>query len=392
MTDYKFQIYNNNQWRTIKRPRYFNGTNWLEARAIYICGSDSQWKQVYQVVTAPVITTQPVNSNGSIQAPVITSQPTSQSGNVNTTANFNITVQDPISGTRSYQWQRDIGTGFQNVTTGSGGTTPSYTTETLTGGMSGYKYRCAVTITGGIGDAYLTVVANGNGNLTYQWYTQAGSPVQYAVLSTFGTQNTGVYYCVVTNTRNDEPISVQSDSATATWTNTSSLNSSEATLTVVGADVTTRDNNSPTFNGSNAINSNFGNTRDISFGNTTTFGNVASNFSSNWNGQVTSNFASASIQSGTLYLQIGKYADGNGESTDVDYSTDGGSTWTNIVSTGSSAIDTGATGYTVSLSSMNLSSLKVRYNGRGSTSGEYDEYYSESWIKMYDIYLIYTPS
>ena len=50
---------------------------------------------------------------------------------------------------RSYQWQVDDGGGWANVSTGTGGTTASYTTPTTTTGMDGYLYRCAVSNTYG---------------------------------------------------------------------------------------------------------------------------------------------------------------------------------------------------------------------------------------------------
>lgn len=395
MTDYKFKIYHNNQWRTIKRPRYYNGTNWLEARAIYIY-SNNDWRQVYQVVTSPNITTQPTNQSGSVSAPTITTQPTNQSGDVNTTATFTITVADPFFGTRSYQWQRDSGAGFVNVTTGSGGTTNTYTTETLTAGMSGYKYRCVATITGGIGGATLSLVANGNGTLSYQWYKSNGDALNLEIYSYLTTQVTGDYYCKVTNTRNDEGITVQSNTATATWTNTSSLNSNEATLTVTGVDVTTRDDNNPTFSGTNASNVDYSKTRDISFGDTTTYGYVGANGSSTYNGDVTCHFASASITSGTLYLEAGLFATSSdwaevGASATLEYSTDNGSTWTEVVSTSNQEQDTTATSYEVSLGAIDMADLQVRYSGEGGVAGEYGEYSASAHIKMYDIYVIYTP-
>lgn len=61
-----------------------------------------------------------------------------------------LTVQFSVSATASsgsltYQWQVDTGGGFSNVSDGSGGTSSTYTTPTLSYTMNGYHYRCNVT-------------------------------------------------------------------------------------------------------------------------------------------------------------------------------------------------------------------------------------------------------
>lgn len=64
----------------------------------------------------------------------------------------------------------------------------------------------------------LSVVANANGVLTYQWY-QDNSPIANATSASLvlGSVSTSAsYYCVVTNTVNDVRASKQSDSATVT--------------------------------------------------------------------------------------------------------------------------------------------------------------------------------
>ena len=85
-----------------------------------------------------------------INTPVsISPQPTDQTVNVGATATFSLTA----SGTApiTYQWQvsTDGGGIYNNVSTGTGGTTNSYTTPATTVSMNGYKYRCNVTNTCG---------------------------------------------------------------------------------------------------------------------------------------------------------------------------------------------------------------------------------------------------
>lgn len=79
-------------------------------------------------VTALPNSTDPVSS--SIAAPA--------------TATFSVSA---TAGSPTYQWQisTDSGTTWNNVSTGTGGTTSSYTTPATTTGMNGYKYRVIAT-------------------------------------------------------------------------------------------------------------------------------------------------------------------------------------------------------------------------------------------------------
>jgi hypothetical protein len=77
--------------------------------------------------------------------PTISSQPSSAQVAVGATATFSVTASASGGGALSYQWKLN-GT---NVSTGSGGTTASYTTGTLALSDSGGLYTCDVTETGG---------------------------------------------------------------------------------------------------------------------------------------------------------------------------------------------------------------------------------------------------
>ncbi len=87
-----------------------------------------------------------------IAAPKITADPANATGAVGSTTTFSITssVGSQGTGPLTYQWQvsTDAGSTWNNVATGSGGTTTTYTTPTLTLGMDGYKYRPIVTDSG----------------------------------------------------------------------------------------------------------------------------------------------------------------------------------------------------------------------------------------------------
>ncbi|MDR6966764.1 hypothetical protein J2X31_000762 [Flavobacterium arsenatis] len=76
-----------------------------------------------------------------IAAHAITTQPTNQTVDAGTTATFTVAA----SNATGYQWQVDTGSGWNNVSTGTGGTTASYTTPATALGMTGYQYKVIVT-------------------------------------------------------------------------------------------------------------------------------------------------------------------------------------------------------------------------------------------------------
>ncbi len=197
-----------------------------------------------------------IASGSSVVAPTITSQPASTSVVAPNTATFTVSATTG-GGTLTYQWQRDTGGGFGNV---SGATSNSYTTPATTTGDTGSSYRCVVTNSAGSvtstaatltvtsavvaptittqpsaasvtvpTTATFTVVATtGGGTLTYQWQRNStnisgatsSSYTTPATTVTGGTANNGdAYRVVVTNSAG-------------------SVTSSAATLTVAAADTT----------------------------------------------------------------------------------------------------------------------------------------------------------
>lgn len=79
--------------------------------------------------------------------PYFSSHPTSRSAGEGTTTTFTVTaVNGSPTGTLTYQWQyrENASAEWKNVTSaqGTGGTTRSFTTVTLTTDMNGYQFRC----------------------------------------------------------------------------------------------------------------------------------------------------------------------------------------------------------------------------------------------------------
>nr|WP_321232667.1 choice-of-anchor D domain-containing protein [uncultured Psychroserpens sp.] len=80
-----------------------------------------------------------------ITLPTISTQPTNQSVIEPNTATFSVVSSDATS----YQWEINTGSGWNNVTGGSGATTDTYTTPATSTTMDGDLYRCIVTNTCG---------------------------------------------------------------------------------------------------------------------------------------------------------------------------------------------------------------------------------------------------
>jgi hypothetical protein len=86
-----------------------------------------------------------VTTNSPPGSPTISVQPTVRTAIVNTTATFSVTATSPDSGVLAYQWQVNTGSSWENVATGTGFTTNSYTTASLALSANGYQYRVNVT-------------------------------------------------------------------------------------------------------------------------------------------------------------------------------------------------------------------------------------------------------
>jgi uncharacterized protein (TIGR02145 family)/uncharacterized repeat protein (TIGR02543 family) len=122
-------------------------------------------------------------------APVITADPEPKRTKVGGTATFTVTASSTVS-TPKYQWQK----GTTNVTTGTGGTTSSYTTAAAVAGDNGSTYRCIVTNDGGADTstpATLTIV--------YSVIYNGNSPSEGTVPTDAGTYASGEEVTVKTN-------------------------------------------------------------------------------------------------------------------------------------------------------------------------------------------------
>ena len=151
----------------------------------------------------PTISSQPTSQTSNAGTPSISGQPSSSTVTAGATASFSITASSPESGSVGYQWQRstDSGANFSNVTTGSGGTTASYTTETTTTGMSNYRYRCVVTNTKANNNTF-TITPNmspDGGSITTLWFLNGSSTG--VTTTSYSTSTAGSVFCRVTNTK-----------------------------------------------------------------------------------------------------------------------------------------------------------------------------------------------
>jgi hypothetical protein len=178
-------------------------TRWLDATGAELI--DSAWPSsnatVTIVVSSGALTVALGGSSGGsgiaaishvaweLQAasgPTITVQPSNQTVTAGATAAFGVTATSS-GGALSYQWQRSINSGgsWSNVSTGTGGTSASYTTAatTVSGGSAnnGDQYRCNVTDTNG-------TTATSAASLT----VNAAAPVLISATGTATGNTTGI--------------------------------------------------------------------------------------------------------------------------------------------------------------------------------------------------------
>lgn len=86
-----------------------------------------------------------VTTNALPGSPTISVQPASRISIQNSSATFNVGATSPDSGVLAYQWQVNTGSSWENVSMGTGFTTNSYTTASLSMAANGYQYRVNVT-------------------------------------------------------------------------------------------------------------------------------------------------------------------------------------------------------------------------------------------------------
>ena len=202
----------------------------------------------------------------------ITSQPSNVTSNEGATSNFTISASTS-SGTPTYQWQKsdDGGANYANVSTGTGGTTDSYTTGTLIfADDNNDRFQCIVSLVGSAapitsGFALQTVLrvitisqqpqntaviegqtasfsvtaAITSGSITYQWQISTDSGANWSAINgansssyttpatTYPTNPSEQFRCVLSNAN---ATSVTSTAATLT-VNESEFVSAPTTVT-----------------------------------------------------------------------------------------------------------------------------------------------------------------
>ena len=93
-------------------------------------------------------------ASDSAGAITIGTQPASASVEATNTQAFTVAATKTGGGSLTYQWQVSTdGENFADVTTGTNGTTATYTTAVLVAGDNGNKYRCKVNTTKGAPEA-----------------------------------------------------------------------------------------------------------------------------------------------------------------------------------------------------------------------------------------------
>jgi hypothetical protein len=195
----------------------------------------------------PFFNIQPVSQSVNPASATFGVQPANQYETVGDTATFFVESGSPDGGTLSYQWQYATSpyTVWNNVSSGTGGTTDTYTTPTLIIGDNLKQYRCQVTNTkSGLTVSFTSEATDPEaGAITYQWFTSSGSSsalpaTANATISSSSTgmtgsnPATGSFYCRATDII---PLSTNSNTVSATIYTTSLSNSNAATLYVNAA-------------------------------------------------------------------------------------------------------------------------------------------------------------
>jgi hypothetical protein len=114
-----------------------------------------------------------VTTNSPPGSPTILAQPLARTSIMNTTANFSVTATSPDSGVLAYQWQVNTGASWEDVSTGTGSTTNSYTTASLSTVANGYQYR--VNVTNAKNGAISTVLTSSAVTLTVNAISQGAT-------------------------------------------------------------------------------------------------------------------------------------------------------------------------------------------------------------------------
>lgn len=117
-----------------------------------------------------------------VATPNITAQPTNQSVTEPATATFGVTASNPAS----YQWQVSTdGVAWNNVSSGTGGTTNSYTTSATSLAMNGYQYKVVIT-----GNSPCATIESAIRTLTVSGFVAPSISSTLSKSSVYGTSDT----------------------------------------------------------------------------------------------------------------------------------------------------------------------------------------------------------
>ncbi|MCY2932654.1 MAG: immunoglobulin domain-containing protein, partial [Planctomycetota bacterium] len=125
-------------------------------------------------------------------APSIATQPTNQTVTAGTSATFIAAATG--NPTPTVQWQvSSDGTNWSNVSTGTGGTTNSYTTAALTSAENGYQYRALYSnsVTANVATNAATVTVNSSPSAPVITLQPVNTGVEAGQTATFTASATG---------------------------------------------------------------------------------------------------------------------------------------------------------------------------------------------------------
>ena len=148
---YQWQISQNGDGVTFADIGGANSTTYTTGSTSYDNDYGDYYRCKLNVAGAPEVFTN--SARNLVQRTInITSQPSNVTGAVGGTSSFGVaaTTSDNDAGDITYQWQVSItsGASWSNVSEGTGGTTVTYTTPTLTTAYDGYQYRCLLSANG----------------------------------------------------------------------------------------------------------------------------------------------------------------------------------------------------------------------------------------------------
>lgn len=148
---YQWQISQNGDGTTYADIGGANSTTYTTGSTSYDNDYGDYYRCKLNVAGAAEVFTNPARNL--VQRTInVTSQPVNITGAVGGTSSFGVaaTTSDNDAGDITYQWQVSItsGASWSNVSEGSGGTTVTYTTPTLTTAYDSYQYRCLLSANG----------------------------------------------------------------------------------------------------------------------------------------------------------------------------------------------------------------------------------------------------